>query len=293
MHYRHVGAMTAASVPRCIPAVTAAVFVIVVVALCSIRHVPRVTSFTSPNLSLQMLPPPEHLQEQQRSSSLVLPTMRRRRRQQQQQQSPRVLGVVSPRTATNLYTTKEAEQEPQPARGTTRSASLLSGKYDGDDDRRESASSSPVEQVSSSDDRWKGLLVLSTVPMVWGTYVPVVRSMYGVNPPIPGLVFSASYLTLASLSCLALAPFQKNPKPNSEQGEDGGKSESGEKDSESSSDPNLLLGGLELGLYTFLANSLQVVGLETVNSGRAGFLIQRKFRFTNFLVNAGRCLADK
>ena len=33
-------------------------------------------------------------------------------------------------------------------------------------------------------------------------------------------------------------------------------------------------GGIELGLYLFIANCLQVIGLETVESDRAGFLVQ-------------------
>ena len=101
--------------------------------------------------------------------------------------------------------------------------------------------------------------------------------MYGVDPPIPGFVFSASYLVLASASCVGLLSFQKG-QGQLETGTDAAAASSAGTTTESGEGPwrNRLGAGLELGLYTFLANSLQVVGLETVPSGRAGFLIQRE-----------------
>jgi len=124
-------------------------------------------------------------------------------------------------------------------------------------------------------EQTKNLLVLSTVPMVWGTYVPVVRSMYGIIPPVPGFVFSASYLTVASLTCLAMLAVKGDALFGRQKSKEGG--DAAAQGGGTSPDKVLLLGGLELGMYTFIANSLQVVGLETVPSGRAGFLIQRKF----------------
>lgn len=50
-----------------------------------------------------------------------------------------------------------------------------------------------------------GVLVLLTVPLAWGTYVPVVRFLYEIQPPVPGLVFSARYYLLASFTLLSLA----------------------------------------------------------------------------------------
>lgn len=109
-----------------------------------------------------------------------------------------------------------------------------------------------------------GLLVLATVPIVWGSYAPVVKSMYDLDPPVPGFVFSASYLAVAALSSLAILYSSSEEQPQIIIDDD----------DDDASFP--VEAGLELGLYTFLANSLQVVGLETVSSDRAGFLIQCK-----------------
>jgi len=120
-------------------------------------------------------------------------------------------------------------------------------------------------------DRTLGLLVLSTVPLVWGTYVPVVRSMYELTPPLPGLVFSAAYLLVASLVSMASLGAAGQWNASDEKADD---TSSGRNDRQDASNALPVLAGLELGSYTFLANSLQVVGLKTVDSDRAGFLIQ-------------------
>lgn len=99
-----------------------------------------------------------------------------------------------------------------------------------------------------------GLAALLTVPVVWGTYVPLVRLLYSIDPPIPGFVFSVAYFSLASVTTLGLL-FSSN-------------------DTEENSLDFPIAGGLELGSYLFLGNCLQVVGLETVSADKAGFLVQ-------------------
>ena len=127
--------------------------------------------------------------------------------------------------------------------------------------------------VSSDDlvsDRSLGLLVLLSVPLAWGTYTPVVKYLYEIKPAVPGFVFSAAYYGVASLvlNLLRLAQEEQEP-PNVAQLEetaDGGQT--------SSSVSTLVLGGVELGSYLFLGNALQIIGLRTVPSDRAGFLVQ-------------------
>jgi hypothetical protein len=145
---------------------------------------------------------------------------------------------------------------------------------------------------SSSPSRLGGLLSLATVPVVWGTYVPAVRLMY--EGGVPGLVFSASYhavSALASAAALRLAsPSPAGPRADGEGTGATAKATGAEEDPEQGSrdvtnaadgGPGPMAvafrGGLELGAYTFAASSMQVVGLETVPSDRAGFLIQRTF----------------
>jgi drug/metabolite transporter (DMT)-like permease len=112
-------------------------------------------------------------------------------------------------------------------------------------------------------DKLLGILVLLTVPLSWGTYVPVVRYLYAIQPPVPGFVFSACYYALAAITTSALA-FWQSRKQKTE-----GAIATGDSKSMIS-----IFGGLELGGYLFIANCLQVIGLRTVESDRAGFLVQ-------------------
>jgi hypothetical protein len=154
-----------------------------------------------------------------------------------------------------------------------------------------------------------GTLVLLTVPLSWGTYVPVgesifqqsivqnvfltniilfcsqfdythiisfrviVRYLYTIQPPVPGFVFSACYYTLAAATTSFLAYQLQSPSiTSSEMEEDAGTL--GDDDDFSIQSIIPFKGGIELGLYLFVANCLQVIGLETVESDRAGFLVQ-------------------
>jgi drug/metabolite transporter (DMT)-like permease len=119
------------------------------------------------------------------------------------------------------------------------------------------------EAEAAKADKLLGILVLLTVPLSWGTYVPVVRYLYAIQPPVPGFVFSACYYTLAAITTSSLAIWQSR------------KSQAGANDPKDKTSTDIpIVAGLELGAYLFIANCLQVVGLRTVESDRAGFLVQ-------------------
>ncbi|GAX26871.1 hypothetical protein FisN_9Lh160 [Fistulifera solaris] len=122
----------------------------------------------------------------------------------------------------------------------------------------DSTRSTPTKFLPGVSEKQIGIFVLATVPVVWGTYVPVVKGLYEIDPPIPGFVFSTAYFAVAAVSAFGLLSFQ----PSNE--------------SSLSSDDGwvVLQAGLELGFYLFLGNSLQVLGLKTITSERAGFLVQ-------------------
>ena len=112
-------------------------------------------------------------------------------------------------------------------------------------------------------DKLLGTLVLLTVPISWGTYVPVVRYLYAIQPPVPGFVFSACYYALAAITTTSLAAWQSSKKSSDDSLD------------QHSDEPSMpLMGGIELGSYLFIANCLQIIGLRTVESDRAGFLVQ-------------------
>jgi hypothetical protein len=147
--------------------------------------------------------------------------------------------------------------------------------------------------TKSGSERDRGILVLMTVPLAWGTFEPVIRYVYAMEPPIPGLVFSPLYYLVAA-SALSLLSFlssftqaarqfnttisdnNNNNKPdNSLPTTATTMVEKKDQEVASNSDSMLpILGGMELGFYLVVGNSLQVLGLKTLNSNRVAFLIQ-------------------
>ena len=114
-----------------------------------------------------------------------------------------------------------------------------------------------------------GLLVLCSVPLVWGTYVPIVRLLYEIDPPIPGFLFSAFYFFISAVTTVVLANVLE--ERNKQQQE-----ESFVVENASNQTKAEFLAVLELGSWLFMGNTLQLLGLKTVSSDRAGFLVQRK-----------------
>lgn len=149
------------------------------------------------------------------------------------------------------------------------------GKYGSDVIKISAATTDDDSETEEGQAKAKllGTLVLLTVPLSWGTYVPVVRYLYTIQPPVPGFVFSACYYTLAAATTSFLAYQLQSPSiTSSEMEEDAGTL--GDDDDFSIQSIIPFKGGIELGLYLFVANCLQVIGLETVESDRAGFLVQ-------------------
>jgi hypothetical protein len=139
---------------------------------------------------------------------------------------------------------------------------------DADGENTDDFKSASLLLVAPSE-RAVGILVLLTVPLSWGTYVPVVRYLYEIQPPVPGFVFSAAYYTVASLTLLGLMGLTKGDLQKQAM-DDIPESNHGEPISNNIP----LQGGIELGTYLFLGNGLQVLGLKTVPADRAGFLVQ-------------------
>ena len=119
-------------------------------------------------------------------------------------------------------------------------------------------------------ERQKGLLVLTTVPFAWGTFEPAVRYVYTMDPPVPGFVFSTCSYLVAAVTLLGAAWFTTTMTNQPERDQP-----------PQSSWP--VLGGTELGLYLFLGNALQVLGLKTIGADRAAFLLQLTTLFVPLL----------
>jgi drug/metabolite transporter (DMT)-like permease len=134
------------------------------------------------------------------------------------------------------------------------------------------------EDAAALTQRQNGIAVLLTVPLAWGTYSPVVQYLSTmVDPPLPGLVFSALYYTVAAVTLWSFVAVSALV------GRDGTTKQQEalllpvRKATRSNNSRNaaiLVAGGLELGGYLFLGNLLQVLALRTVPADRAGFLVQ-------------------
>ncbi|CAJ1913118.1 unnamed protein product [Cylindrotheca closterium] len=97
----------------------------------------------------------------------------------------------------------------------------------------------------------------------WGTFEPAIRLVYKIQPEVPSFVLSLAYYIIATIPLCILAWRETPPDL-----------ENVETESEIKSNFSQLWGGLELGTYLFVGNALQVIGLRTVPSDRAAFLLQ-------------------
>ena len=133
-------------------------------------------------------------------------------------------------------------------------------------------------------DRRAGLWVLLTVPFAWGTFEPAVRYVYNIQPDVPPFVFQFVYYLIAASSLAMVSSLSVWTSLGSTQPTATSEAEAKETRSFSNditptgvSPNNSLLslqGGLELGTYLFLGNGMQVIGLKTIPSDRAAFLLQ-------------------
>ena len=163
-----------------------------------------------------------------------------------------------------------------------------------------STTTSTTNEDDDDDDEGReraiATLVLLTVPLSWGTYAPAVKYMYDVvQPPMPGLVFSAGYYAVASSTLGALSRIRRHASSSmSSMGDDGrddgggegrgnggswddgeewkggGEANDGEGITTMTTATITTRGGWELGSYLFVGNGLQVIGLQTVPADRAG-----------------------
>ena len=161
---------------------------------------------------------------------------------------------------------------------------LVLGWSKADDKNTETVSTQHSETEIGYND---GLLVLATVPVAWGTFEPAVRLVYKYEPLMPPLLFSFAYylvatcvLTIGRLYSVSPAAFDAN---DGDRGidDDDDDDESSSLTTTNSKDfgyfwglPLSTRGGIELGTYLFIGNAFQVIGLKTVPSDRAAFLLQ-------------------
>ena len=155
-----------------------------------------------------------------------------------------------------------------------------------------------TSDTASGWSTWQqGYLPLVVVSLLWGSYTPSIRYMYSLDPSVSPQVLTA-YRTALSAILLLAATFinalsaQQRRRSHAYRGAEGTYSD-GHKISPSSSSSNssnsshrpaaspsqgspadVLICGLELGLYNFLGTATQALGLEFTSASKAAFLAQ-------------------
>ena len=110
-------------------------------------------------------------------------------------------------------------------------------------------------------------LVLLSVPITWGTYTPVVKLLYNQPYPVPGIIFSTCYYAVAAVTLNAAKNIFISPTSSSPT------SSSPTSSTTEGKEPSPLAGA-ELAGYLFVANILQVIGLQTTSAIVAAFIVQ-------------------
>jgi len=116
-----------------------------------------------------------------------------------------------------------------------------------------------------------GVYFLYTVPFLWGTFGPMVRLLFSLpNPPEPAVFNSFRLLLSSAVYVPIIGPEVWRLARGTKSTEEDKKTE----EWKPFGFPAWVLGGVELGIYVFFANVVQVIGLEQTSAGRAAFLNQ-------------------
>lgn len=99
-------------------------------------------------------------------------------------------------------------------------------------------------------------LLVNIVPLLWGTFGPVVKLIQTIPPAIPTPLVNVSTYFSALLTVTILLRFQRNTTPTPARA------------------------GMELGFYLYLGGLLNIQGLTLTSASRAAFFVQLSTVFT-------------
>ena len=164
----------------------------------------------------------------------------------------------------------------------TTTLTAISNDNEDDDNDTIPTTTTTITNMTIRNQYPTGILVLLTVPLAWGTYTPVIQYISTkIELPVPGLFFSAAYYIVAAVTLWTTTILVTNNTTL--------RTKSLPIRSTSPKKYNDVVeywyGGMELGLYLFVANVLQIMGLQnySVPADRAGFLIQLTTLFVPLL----------
>ena len=113
------------------------------------------------------------------------------------------------------------------------------------------------------------LIVLASVPLAWGTYSPVVKSLYTTaEVPPPGIIFNSISYAVSACTLASLAFLTKNGRKKLNISDEEAEIEENEKQRMT------LIGGIQLGTLLFFGSNIQVLGIQSTSASKAGVLVQ-------------------
>lgn len=115
-----------------------------------------------------------------------------------------------------------------------------------------------------------GILVLSGVPLLWGTYAPAIRLLYELPHAPPGVLINAASLAVSAASLAIAVGSSKLPRRNASDWAP----EVESKIADDSVEWRTLRNGAELGMYLFIGSTIQLQALRLTSATEAGFLVQ-------------------
>lgn len=117
------------------------------------------------------------------------------------------------------------------------------------------ASNSNSELKLDNESKITNYVALLSVPLLWGTYSPLVKKLYTFDSAPPSLIFNLlSYMT----SFGALSFFQGSVPGIIK----------------NATNTYAFIPGAELGLWLFLGSTLQVIGIQDTSASKAGLIVQ-------------------
>jgi EamA-like transporter family len=137
-----------------------------------------------------------------------------------------------------------------------------------------------IPSIPSLQPSLKEYSILALVPVIWGTYSPLISFIYDDTHSItpPTLIFNAiSYLVSFSTLSIARNIRDKSQSTTSTSTPTSSLTSITEADINNKSNDDLkklFFAGLELGLYLFMGSTLQLQGLQSTSPIKAGVLVQ-------------------
>lgn len=136
-------------------------------------------------------------------------------------------------------------------------------------ERNDATDYPPLTPQSPVPPSWSKLAAVLIVPLIWGTYSPLIKKVYSnsdVLAPPPLLFNFLSYLVSVTFLNAAHKLFFRRSKLGDDEEDYASKKQF--------ASPLELQSGIELGLWLFAGSTVQIMGIQSTTATRAAILVQ-------------------